>query len=687
MLEVVANPGELYQRALACHRAGDLALAAALYRQTLELAPGEPQVLFLLGVAAYQAGDFAGAVEPLQQAVAGAPNDAAWHNQLGMALRRAGRAAEGLRSLERAASIDPLLADVQYNLGNALLEAGELARAAECHARAAEMEPANPHFLAAHGQALERLGLHSEAEGALRRAVTLLPEDAGLRCDWGDALLALGQTEAALEQFERAERLDGRLARAAYSAGCGDTARKNYARAAECFARALALQPDWAEAEHNLAQSRFYLGEVTKAVEGFRSAAAKNPAAALTMIAVIIPGDPASDADRVFEARRKFARRVLPAPRPDERFAGRTRGPKIRLGYLSSFFHRPNWMKPVWALINQHDRERFEVHLFSDAPRSAVEGGYRANPADVFHDISEDGNEPAADRIEAAGIDLLIDLNGYSAVRRLPLVALHPAPVVCGWFNYYATSGIDGVDYVIGDRTAISDREELTYSERVLNVPGSYLTFDVSYETPPVVGSADLGRPFRFGCLAPLYKITPECVVAWSEILHETPGSTLTLKNRAFEWPEAAARVRGLFECAGIGADRLRLLGPSAHYEFLETYGEIDLALDTFPYNGGTTTTEALWQGVPVWSFRGDRWVSRTSASILRAAGFAEFLARDREEYIGGAVAMANSAAQRARLSELRTTMRARLAASPVCATRTFAKRMERLFAKIAPRY
>ena len=337
-------------------------------------------------------------------------------------------------------------------------------------------------------------------------------------------------------------------------------------------------------------------------------------------------------------------------------------------------------MKPVWGLINHHDRSQFEVHLFSDAPVSRIQYGYRAHLQDKFYDTTGLSNEALALEIEHAGVDLLVDLNGYSTMGRLPLFTMRPAPVVAGWFNMYATTGIAGYDYLIGDDLVIPPQEEKFYCEKILRVPGSYLTFEVTYPVPPVSDPPCLTNPaITFGCLASQYKITNEVIAAWSNVLHQVPNSTLLLKNAALGSPDVREFVHGLFELHHISPERVHLEGPSDHYEFLETYGRIDIALDTFPYNGGTTTTEAIWQGVPVVAFSGDRWVARTSASILRTAALGELVGQTLEDYISLAVSLANSPD---RLCDLRRNMRSRLRASPVCDTETFARNMESLYAQ-----
>jgi predicted O-linked N-acetylglucosamine transferase (SPINDLY family) len=401
---------------------------------------------------------------------------------------------------------------------------------------------------------------------------------------------------------------------------------------------------------------------------------------ALANIAIIIPGSPAAGNREIAEARRTWAARCLPAAPADG--ASRRRSPDpsrpIRLGYLSAFFDKPNWMKPVWALINHHDRDRFEVHLLSDRPEAAIEPVYRRDPRDSFHDTRGLTNSDLARLIEDLRIDLLIDLNGYSAPQRLPLFAWRPAPVQAAWFNMFGTSGLDGFDYLIGDHHVIPPEEDAFYTERIVRVPGSYLTFEVTYPVPEVADAPCLRwGALTFGCLAPQYKITTGAVEAWSRVLRECPGTRLLLKSAVLGRPDAREFVRGLFARSDVPAERLLLEGPADHYAFLGRYADIDVALDTFPYNGGTTTMEALWQGVPVLTFTGDRWAARISASLLREAGLPEFVAPDRESYVDRAIALAHDPDTPSRLAALRRGLRDRLRAAPVCDAARFARDME----------
>ena len=215
-------------------------------------------------------------------------------------------------------------------------------------------------------------------------------------------------------------------------------------------------------------------------------------------------------------------------------------------------------------ILSGSRRARFEIHLVSDAPASSTQYAYAPDPRDRFHDVSRLTNAQTAQLIQEQAIDILVDLNAYSRLSRLPLFALRPAPVLVAWFNMYATSGMDCFDYLIGDPHVFASGEETFYSERVVCVPGCYLTFEVTYPVPEVAPAPIRERGhFTFGCLAPQYKITTEVVEAWVRILHGSPGSRLVLKNVALGSAANRRWVGEQFARLGVPADRLELDGPA----------------------------------------------------------------------------------------------------------------------------
>jgi len=442
-----------------------------------------------------------------------------------------------------------------------------------------------------------------------------------------------------------------------------------------------------AAALYDLARARFFLGEVSAATRLLKRACRTGaPLETQGFLACAAAFDPAIGQAAVLRYRRSFASALA------RRFGSARSGvrprklrKKLRVGYVSSFFHAENWMKPVWALIDHHDSTKVEVHLFSDSSRPR-DARRRARIARArFHDIFGLRNSEVVRRIARERLDVLVDLNGYSKMGRLPIFLARPAPVVVAWFNIFGTTGMDCFDALIGDQWAFRRGEERWYSERVIRLPLSYLTFEVTYSVPKVAPPPCLRNGFvTFGSLAPLYKLNDQVLAAWAEILRRSPKSRLFLANGSLADPGNRSHTLARFAKLGIGSERLVLAGGAPHREFLRRYGEIDISLDTFPYNGGTTTTECLWQGVPVLNFSGDRWISRTSASLLVNARLREFVCRDLPGYIKAAARWGNSRTSPTKLRALRIGMRARLKGSSVCAAVKLARSMEAVYRALA---
>lgn len=520
----------------------------------------------------------------------------------------------------------------------------------------------------------------------VRQALDSRPDDPLLHCELAGLLHNAGRGAEAAEHFQRAIELDPTFRRAWYNLGCVWNELGCEADAIPCFRRSLELEPAHAPSHHNLGQSLFNLGDTDGAIEQYRQAIALGAGSlSETMLAMTIAVSPSADPQTILQMRRRWAEQYLPRPLWNRQPQGRPNesGPRrrTRIGYVSAYFDHPNWMKPVWALVNRHDRQRFELFLYSDGQPQHSPAGYRPDARDGWHWTGSLGNLEMAQLIAEHELDLLVDLNGFSRLPRLGVFALQPAPRQVGWFNMFATTGMAEFDYLIGDETVVRPGEESDYCERIVRVGGCYLTFEVTYPVPEVapLPSQSSGR-FTFGSLASLYKITPGVVELWTRILRQCPESRLLLRNSGLRSAANREHLRERFAVGGIAPERLRFDEPAEHFEFLRTYDQIDLALDTFPYNGGTTTSEALWQGVPVMAIHGDRWTSRVSSSLLKSAGLSEFIAPDAEGYVSLAAALANDRASRERLAQLRLTLRDRLRDSHVCDVDGFARRMEDIY-------
>lgn len=537
-------------------------------------------------------------------------------------------------------------------------------------------------------EALSRLAQGQSALPMLRAARERHPAHARLALAAADALHHERRLPEAVEAYTEAQRLNPSSADAWYGAGCANLTLKAAGAAASCLARAVALAPHSGRARYNLGKALFELGEVEAAVAAFIEAERLEPnltEMVRASIATVIPGCSAADHATVLHHRRRWAEGLpAEAKAPPLETMRREPGQRLRIGYLSAFFGDANWMKPVFALINRHDRARFDVVMLSDGAPPHAGRFYIDHDTDIVAEIRGVPNAQAAGIVRNLGIDVLVDLNGYSYQQRFGLLALRPAPHTVAWFNMFATSGLSAMEWLVGDDAVIRPDEERFYTERIHRLPGSYLAFEVRYPVPGVAPPpCATGPGLTFGCLGSQYKLTDEVLAAWVRILHQAPSVRLFLKNRALSDASVRDHLMGRLQRIGIEPGRVTLQGRSPHFAFLDAYRHVDIALDTFPYNGGTTTTEALWQGVPVLTFDGDRWASRTSTSLLRAAGLAEWVTADQDAYVARAVALAHDPATPSMLAALRAGMRQRLLDSAACDADGLCRAMEAFYLRL----
>lgn len=533
------------------------------------------------------------------------------------------------------------------------LRANDVAAAIELLATAAKREPHNSRLLEALAEAYER---SDRPVDALRQL---------------DHIIDIG--EATQTTWQRTGRLL--------------TSVREYAQALGAYERSIELDGRDPEIRHDYGRVLYKLGDLAGAAEQLEKATQLcDELAPWQALAILAPGNPGYNHADVLRIRQTLAANLArrSGKQPD---VSPTAGSsdRLRIGYLSSWFDRENYMKPVWGLINHHDRMQFEIRLFSDIGAERGFPGYKPHIDDRTHETRHSDNAELAEAIQEAGIDILVDLNGYSTPERLGLFLSRPAPVTVAWFNMYATSGLPGFDYIIGDDVTVRPEEEIHYRETVLRLPQSYLSFSVIHDAPPIVDPPCRHNGYvTFGSLATQYKITAPVLDAWAAILRAVGTARLLLGNAELDSACNRDYLAERFTQRGIDAARIEFRGPADHRTFLEYYNLIDVALDTFPYNGGTTTMEAIWQGLPVITFDGDRWASRTSASILAGTHLTEFVANEVEGYVQTAIALAGDPSVADRLRGLRHSMRETLVDCPACDTQALAKAMEALYREIA---
>jgi predicted O-linked N-acetylglucosamine transferase (SPINDLY family) len=326
------------------------------------------------------------------------------------------------------------------------------------------------------------------------------------------------------------------------------------------------------------------------------------------------------------------------------------------------------------------DRETMEAFCYSN--RMAEDDiTARFQRLATWRPASRLSDDELAEQIRADRIDILFDLAGHTGGNRLLVFARRPAPIQITWIGYVGTTGLEAMDFILADRYQIPEEADRYYVERVLRMPHGYVCFDPPDDAPSVEPlPAKAAGHATFACFNNPAKITPQVVACWSRILRRLPEARMILKYRGLDDERTQTHYRALFARHGIAGDRLEFVGWSPHAELLACYHRVDVALDPFPYNGGLTTCEALWMGVPVVTCPGETFASRHSLSHLSNVGLTETIARDLDEYVELAVGLAEDLP---RLSGIRGGLRERMARSPLCDGPRFARDLMSLLRQV----
>ncbi|MGE4218323.1 MAG: hypothetical protein AB7G39_02650 [Alphaproteobacteria bacterium] len=456
--------------------------------------------------------------------------------------------------------------------------------------------------------------------------------------------------------------------------------------AAEAWAALLAASPDDPEALFRVGEDKLYGGWAEDADSLFLASfqRRRDPAAiGMALLARLYRSVPAERRRDVIET---WARAHAPAdPVPVHRIADRNPQRPLRLGYLSADLRAHPVGLTLWVLFHCHDRHRFEVHAFATKRHGDDIAAQLERAADVWHDVSGLRDDAIAAAIAAAGIDILVAPAAQFDDNRVGVLRRRPAPVQVV-SNSAATTGMPEADYFLGDFVGTPRNGPEWFSERVLRLP-CYTVAPLPAELPPVAPLPALqdGR-VTFGCFGSPAKIGAECVALWSRVLKAVPQSDMLLKYRdVYGWAAVRERVLALFSASGIDPQRVRFVREGqVRTNHLAAYAEVDIALDTVPFNGVTTTFEALAMGAPVIALNGETMAARSAASVLIGAGLAPLVADDAEGY---AMRAAELASNLPRLSALRGTLRRRVEKAAYCDARGHTRWTERYFRAIWRRY
>ncbi len=458
-------------------------------------------------------------------------------------------------------------------------------------------------------------------------------------------------------------------------------------RAVQYFRRALELKPDFQVVYQNLANTLRDLGRSGEALEAYQKAFAyqgttlSNKSQILLTLHLFC----ADEHDKQFDMHCQLGREISlanpPNLSPRREIAPRE---KIRLGYLSPRFSNEivgYFFKP---LFDNHDREKFELYLYCATPRTDDLTSYLSQRADRWRDVGSLSDTALCQQITTDEIDVLIDLAGHAPENRMTAIARKPAPIQITMLDYFDTTGVDAIDYFVTDHYSSPESSPQRFTEELIYLDQPRLVYEAPDYAPPVrVRSRGASGPV-FGSFNRHHKIVPHVIETWAGLLNSVPGSTLILKSGQFSSSTVQQSFHAKFASHGIEISRIEFRGASPHVDMLAQYSEIDIALDTFPYNGGLTTCEALWMGTPVITLLGNSVISRQTAGMLQSVGLPEFIATDAHDFakIGG-----YWAARPHELDALRLSLRDKMAASPLTNGAGYAANFENCLQQICRNY
>jgi protein O-GlcNAc transferase len=692
---------------------GLLGEAAACYRQVLALNPDSAEARNSLGVVLMLQGRLDEATACFRKVLALKPNFVMAYNNLGNVFEEQGRPDKAEASYRRAIEINPDFADGHYNLGRVLADRGKPDEAAASYQRVVTIQP--DFFMAYNnlGIIFEEQDRLEEAVACYRRALDLKPDYAEAHNNLGNAYRKRGKLEEAMACYQSALDLKPDYAEAHSNMGLVFHDQGRLDEAAACYREALALKPDDEDVHNNLGNVRKEQGKLTEAAVCYRRAVELRPdfaevyfnmgivltdigqqdeAAASYRKALAIKPDyydahvnllfclnyhPAITKEQLFEEHRAWDNRHGRPQRgkiiPWQNDPSMDR--PLRIGYVSADFGRHPVGYFLSSVLPAHDRCSFKVFCYSARGKEDDITVHLRASSDVWSDIHAVDDDALAEIIRADAIDILVDLSGHTAGNRLTMFAQKPAPVQMTWAGYVGTTGLSTIDYLISDGRESPEGAERFYTEEVIRLPDCYVCYAPPAYAPPVGPLPALAHGcITFGCFNNLAKVTPQVVALWGLLLKELPDAHLLLKTRALDDDATRARYLSLFASHGIEEGRIELVGASPHPELLGCYNRIDIALDPFPYSGGLTTLESLWMGVPVITLGGERFCSRHTLSHLTAAGLPGLIASGPKGYIETAVALARDTE---RLAAIRSGLRGRMSASPLCDGSRFTRNLE----------
>lgn len=605
--------GKIIEEAERHFISGNLDEAELSCNVLLEREPDNIESLFLLGNISAQKGAIRDALKHFSRAVSISPNLPVLRLNLGISLKLMQKYEESIAEFKEAVRLDPEYAPAWYQLGEVFEESNNLDEALQAYVKTIELEPLNTEAIQRTGDIYQKQNRLHEALEYYRKAIRLKPGNYIAYNNAGGILKSLSRTREALAFFRNALKIKPDLV----LCGC------NYLLTMLLSSENSPVDISNAHKEWSDAYETPLIAHHTSHVN-------------------------AAETDKA-----------------------------LRIGYVSADFKSHPVAFFIEPILAAHNREKLTVFCYSNCESPDSITAQLERLADVWRPIHNVGDNEVCDIIRNDGIDILVDLGGHTLRNRLTVFARKPAPVQVTWLGYPATTGLKSIDYRITDAEA--DPPGLTehlHSETLYRLPDTFICYRPPVNAPAVAPLPSLTNGhITFGVFNSFSKITRDAVDLWCKILHLIPEAKLLIKAQGMEHEPMRAHVLEMFLSRGIPAKKIELAGQTwSIYSHLEMFGKVDISLDTFPYNGTTTTCESLWMGVPVIAKEGDSHVSRVGVSLLGAVGLTGLIAASAEDYVSLATFLARDTNN---LKILRNNLRNRMQASKLLDTAGFTRNLE----------
>ena len=707
---------EMLVKGFGLHQQGNLIAAGEIYSQILQVQPLHFDALHLTGLIAAKSEQYAVAEELISRAISINPGNAAAHCNLANIFLNQAKYRLAIESYATALEIKPNYEEAFYSRGLAHQKLGLLDAAQKDYQNALQINPGHVGTLTNLGNVFQLQKKYEEAIDSYGRAIALNKSFAEPFNNRGNLYHEQKRYKEALKDFEIALSIRPSYPEALSNKANSLFALKQYDKALELYGAAITLRPGYAEAHHNRANLYRELKQYELAIADYEKALEHKPN--YEYVKGVLLGTKMNICDwsnlesdwrelegQILEGEKVISpfltipisdsidiqRRVAEIwvkekyPQKSDLDPPLIEGRKIRIGYFSADFHEHATMYLMAQLFELHDKTRFESIGFSFGPNKQDSMRARAVAAlDQFYDVRDKTDEEIAQLSRSLGVDIAIDLKGFTLDSRTGIFSFRAAPIQVNYLGYPGTMGADFIDYIIADEIIIPEKFRSLYSEKVVYLPNCYQvndrkrTISENIYTKKELGLPDSG--FIYCCFNANYKITPTIFDLWMRILDAVPESTLWLFQ---DCEKSASNLRVEAERRGIDPKRLVFATSMPLPEHLARHKLADLFLDTFPCNAHTTTSDALWAGLPLLTYAGESFASRVAASLLKNVGLSELVTFSQLDYENLAIALARDPE---RLRQIRENLALNLKESALFDTVGFTEDLEDLYIQLLER-